>query len=118
MCIHAHTGTTRQVESLDDTATGHEVTRRLLCIDAELHCMPKREDLTVCQQAVSAGNPYLLFDQIHAGDHLAHWVLHLDARIHLHEVEVPFRICQELQSSCASVTQPVSYTHLTLPTKR
>src|SRR5680860_1464331 len=99
MCIHAHTGTTRQVESLDDTATGHEVTRRLLCIDAELHCMTTREDLTVCQQAVSAGNPYLLFDQIHAGDHLAHWVLHLDAHIHSDDLEVRYRSRRERQSS-------------------
>src|SRR5580704_1806682 len=41
----------------------------------------------------------LALDQVHVGDHLRDWVLHLYARIHLNEVESPVLVHQKLDRS-------------------
>ena len=48
------------------------------------------------RQRLAGRDADLLLDQVDAGDHLGHRVLDLDARVHLHEVEAPVAVEQEL----------------------
>ena len=45
-------------------------------------------------QPISSGNADLRLHQIHAGNHFSHRVLHLNAGIHLNEIEIPGLIHQ------------------------
>ena len=47
----------------------------------------------------------LPLDQIDAGNHFSDWVLHLDTRVDLGEVETLFAIDQKLECSGSSVFQ-------------
>ena len=56
---------------------------------------------------LARGDGDLLGDEVDAGDHLGHRMLHLDARIHLEEVELVARdIDQELHRARAAILQP------------
>ena len=44
-----------------------------------------------------------LLDEVDAGDRFGHRVLHLDARVHLHEVEVALLVEQELHRAGVGV---------------
>ena len=50
--------------------------------------------LLLVPQFLPHGHPDLLLDEVDGSDHLRDRVLHLDARIHFHEVE-PTRLVQE-----------------------
>ena len=56
------------------------------------HSMAHAAQRDVAPDAHSSGfagrHPQLLLDDVDAGDHLGHGVLHLDAGVHLHEVEL------------------------------
>ena len=68
----------------------------------------------------AGGNADLLLHDVDASDHLGDRVLHLQPRIHFHEVEAPAGIHQELERSgvggwtarAASTTTPTSAAHL------
>ena len=59
----------------------------------------------LCKAQRKAGcDAHLLFDQIHAGNQLRYTMLHLNARVHFHEIEM-LSICvqQELYRTGAYV---------------
>src|SRR2546422_1025205 len=59
--------------------------------------MPLEEDaLLRAPQVLARRQPDLLLDQIQAGDALGHRMLHLDAGVHLHEVEVAALVEEKL----------------------
>ena len=58
--------------------------------------------LLLVAQNLALGRPDLFLDQVDARDHLGDGVLHLDAGVHLHEVE-PGRLPQELDGANTDV---------------
>ena len=68
---------------------GPKILRRVLGVDAALDGAAARpRDLLAQAQRPALGDGDLLGDEIHAGHRLGHRVLHLDARIHLQEIEL------------------------------
>ncbi len=79
---------------------GPEALLRILGVDAHLYGVPPHLHLLLLEpKLLPHGDPELGLNQVNAGDHLGHGVLHLDAGVHLYEVEVPLLIHQELQSA-------------------
>ena len=66
-------------------------------------CPRKLDVLLRDRQLLARGDADLLLDQVAARDHLAHRVLDLDPRVHLHEGEVPVVVEQELHGAGARV---------------
>ena len=54
-------------------------------------------------QGLAIGHKNLPFHQIKAGDHFGNRVLYLQARVHLHEVEVTAGVQKKLHRACAHV---------------
>ena len=66
-----------------------EVLARILGADARLDRVPARTDLVLCErQPLAGGDAQLPLDEVEAGDELGDRVLDLQARVHLHEVEL------------------------------
>ena len=77
------------MEELHLAGTGAEVPVGVLGVDPALHgAAPDRYVLLPHIQRQAGGNPKLLAHQIHPGDQLRDPVLHLDAGVHLHKVEI------------------------------
>ncbi|MNI20288.1 hypothetical protein D3C73_737620 [compost metagenome] len=55
------------------------------------------------RQRLTGSDTQLLFNQIHAGDHLGNRMLNLNTGVHFDEIELAVFI-QELESACAAVT--------------
>ncbi len=94
---------------------GHEIVVGVFGIDAAfdrpallLHLL-----LGVAQRP-AAGDADLLVDDVDAGDHLGHRVLHLQAGVHLQEVEVAVLIHQELDRPGVDVAHRLGGPHATL----
>ena len=62
-------------------------------------------------------DPDLLPDDVDPRDHLAHRMLHLDPGVHLHEIEVPSVVGQELQGARARRTAMAEQARLTISCK-
>ena len=79
----------------DRPRVGHEVLRRILCIDAELDGVAAWLG-TGERQRLTGSDAQLLLDQVDAGYGLGDRMLHLYAGVHLEEVELPILRQQEL----------------------
>ena len=87
--VHPDAGAAGDFERGDLTWRGHEVLVGVLGVDAKLHRVPDHRHVFLLQaQRFSGSDPDLLLHQVHAGEHLRHGVLYLDARVHLYEVEL------------------------------
>ena len=76
----------------------------ILGVHARLDGVPRVGDLLLPQRQGLAGrDPELPLDQIEPGDLLGHRVLHLQTRVHLHEVEMSTRLDDELHRPGAHV---------------
>src|SRR5256714_6992748 len=62
-------------------------------------------------ERLTRGDPQLLLDQVDPGDGLGDGVLHLNARVHLQEVDVAGVIAQELQRSGVRVVDGTGALH-------
>ncbi len=71
----------------DASGSGQEVPRRVLRIDPALDRVATRADVRHVEP-VAERHADLERDEVDAGDHLGHGVLHLEARVHLEEVEL------------------------------
>src|SRR5690606_41687316 len=72
---------------------------RVLRIDAALDGMAVELDVALFgPQFAAGGDPYLLLDEVGAGDHLGDRMLDLEAGVHLDEVELAVLV-QELDGS-------------------
>ena len=95
--IGTHTRTARRVIARDAPEARQEVVLGVFGVDAELDGETATLDLVLAVAQRQAGrDPDLLLDQIDTRDGLGDGVLDLDAGVHLHEVEAPVGIEQEL----------------------
>jgi hypothetical protein len=62
-------------------------------------------------QGQTGGDTDLLLDDVHAGDGLGDGVLHLHPGVHLHEVEVPVGILEELHRARVRVAHRLGGDH-------
>ena len=82
---------------------GWKLRARIFGVDAALdHVAAKRRQL-VHRQRLAGGDADLLLHEVDAGEHLRHRMLHLDAGVHLHEVERPVLVEQHLDRAGADV---------------
>jgi hypothetical protein len=95
--VHAHAGLLvvsvlqRRAQVGQAAAGRQEVVLGVLRVDAGLHSTATgvRDDVLLLQaEGLARGDAQLQLDQVQAGDHLGHGVLHLQAGVHLAEVEV------------------------------
>ena len=81
-----------------------EVACRVLGVDAALDRRARAVgDVSLIAQRLAGGDADLLLHEVDAGHHLGHRVLDLDAGVHLHEVERPVLVEQELDRAGADV---------------
>ena len=79
----------RHADAASRAGRRQEIARGVLGIEPHLDRMAACRDLFLAQrQRLAGGDAELPFDQIEAGDHLGHGMLDLEARVHLHEIEV------------------------------
>src|SRR5579862_1145364 len=83
--IDAHVGRWRRGCEMNQLSDGRKkIATRILRIDANLDGMAaERELLLLKRQWLTGGYAQLPLDQIEAGDHFGHRVLHLEASVHL-----------------------------------
>ena len=94
----------RQMQVLHYTRARHEVLLRDLCIDSALDGMPTRLHIFLREaQRLACRDTDLFNDEIGAGHHLGDAMLDLDSGVHLHEVEVPLRVHDELDGACIGI---------------
>ncbi len=62
-------------------------------------------------ERLSCGDADLLLDQIDAGHHFRHRMFHLDARVHLHEVEFLVFIQQKLDGAGIDIVHSARSVH-------
>ena len=102
--IHAHAGAARRVVAAHRAGGGAEG-RRVLGVDAALDGVALEAHVALREgQPLAGGDADLLLHQVDAGDHLGDRVLHLDARVHLHEVEGAVLV-EELQRADPAVAE-------------
>jgi hypothetical protein len=91
---------------------GQEIGVRILGADARLDRMAVHRDLLLRQrQRLARGHAQLPLDQILAGDRLGHRVLHLQPRVHLHEVKAPILFSNELDRPRTHVADRLGRRH-------
>ena len=94
--VESHTGAARRMERLDLARGRLEVARGVFRVDPHLDDVPAEWRNLEHRQRLARGNADLFLHEIDAGEHLGHWVLHLDAGVHLHEVVRPIGVEQHL----------------------
>ena len=88
----------------------------VLGVQTRFHCMTiDGQRLLVQRQLFPRGDTQLPSYEILAGNQLRHWMLHLQTRIHLHEVKIFVRIQQELDGSCVLVGHGLGCGHGGVP---
>ena len=108
MGVDPQAGPDRKRDPGDRTGTGPEVVPPVLAVDAALDRVPaQRHGVLRDPQRKALGDGDLLGHQVHPGDRLGDRVLHLDAGVHLQEVErAAPGIDEELHRAGAAVVQP------------
>ena len=83
----------------------------MFCIDATFDGMASDFDIALAEfQLFAGGHANLFLHKIHAGDHFSHRVLHLDAGIHLDEVELA-AFKQEFEGAGAAISDALAGLH-------
>jgi len=78
----------RPLGGASDQGAGGKIARRVFGVQAHLDGMAARPDVGLAQpQRLAPGNAQHFGHQINAGDHFGHRVFHLDAGVHLDEIE-------------------------------
>ena len=104
MRIDPNPRATRQMKGADGAWRRSEIPLRVLRIDATLDGMPAQKDFLVWHgERESGGSPNLLLHQIEARCHFGYGMLDLNARVHLHEVEVTVAVEQVLECARTGV---------------
>src|SRR5437870_13875435 len=90
-----HRGVNTDARSAGQIHCGDQTRRRYMRggrfgVDAALDCMSAEHDIVLVKlERLSGRNEYLFSNQIRISDELGHWMLYLDSRVHLHEIEIP-----------------------------
>src|SRR6185437_16339341 len=103
--VDANARAARRAEVRDAARARRETGQVVLGIDPALDRMTFEPHVLLADRERLAGrNAKLLLDEIDAGDHLGDRMLDLDARVHLHEVELArFLVEDELDGAGARV---------------
>src|SRR5687768_13950423 len=101
--IEAHAISSRRMERHDAPGRWLEVAIRVFRIDAALDHVSAKRRKFVYAERMSRGDADLLLHEVDAGEHLGDGVLHLDAGVHLHEVERSVLVEQHLDRAGADV---------------
>ena len=103
--FHAHVpGFRGQGEMSDASGSWQKIPVRVLGVDARLDRVAADAQVFLGdRESFARGDPKLPFDQIEAGDHFGDRVLDLKPRVHLHEMERPRAIDDELDGSRADI---------------
>src|ERR1019366_2304566 len=89
MRVHPNPRTARAMEFRDRAGGRSEIVRRIFCIDAALDRMTPDDDVALAHpDPLARGDAQLATYQIDTRHHLSHRMLDLDARVHLHEIEL------------------------------
>ena len=113
MRIYPHAGPARCVPGGDASRRRHEVVG-VFGVDTALDRMPPHLDLALGKGQLHVGRHHdLRLDDINAGDHFRHRVLHLHARVHFDEVELAVLV-QEFESARAPVADLFAGSHTAL----
>ncbi len=96
----AHASSSRRIESRNLARRRREFLR-MLGVDAAFDGVSAMHDGAVQHvlQALARGQQDLALHQVHVGDHLRDRMLHLDARVHLDEVEPAVFIHQKFDGA-------------------
>ena len=104
MAVEAHAGPPRGQPAGDFAGGRPEVLAGIFGVDAHLNRVAAELDLVLGDaDRLAASNTQLLGNQVDAGHHLGDGMLHLDAGVHLHEIEAAAAIHQELNRASAFV---------------
>src|ERR671911_835686 len=95
----------RRIIDLDQPGLGQEVAAGVLGVDPELYRVPVgREGILRDLQTLARDHLQLFGNDVDAGDHLRHGMLHLETGVHLDKVEFSVRVA-ELYGPGTLVTQ-------------
>jgi hypothetical protein len=90
---------------------GWKLRAGVLGVHAALDHVPAQRHLVGTVIGSPGGHADLLLHEVHAGEHLGDRVLHLDARVHLHEVERPVLVEEHLDRPRAHVVDGLGAAH-------
>ena len=100
MGVDPNAGATGGQVAIDASRRWAEIVFGVFSINAALDRVALQFHLLLCNgKAIALGNANLLSNQINACDHFRHGMLHLDAGVHLHEVEIAVSIHQKLHGA-------------------
>ena len=111
MRIHAHAVAARHVEYVDLSRRRLEVPHRVLGVHAALDHVPAQRRGLLLPHRHPRRDADLFLHEIHSGQHLGHGMLHLDARVHLHEEELAVRIKEHLDRAGPHVVDCLGSAH-------
>jgi hypothetical protein len=98
VAVHPDAGPPGKEQGLHLADGGPEALLRVLGVDAHLYSVAPDLNLLLLEpEPLPHGDPKLGLDQVHPRHHLRDGVLHLDAGVHLNEVEVALLVHQKLQ---------------------
>ena len=104
VAVDSHAGPARWQPAGDLAGGRAEVVAGILGVDAAFDRMADEAHVLLAhREGFAAGDAQLLSDQVDAGHHLGDRVFHLDAGVHLHEVEAAAAVHQELHRAGALV---------------
>src|SRR5205085_7382786 len=106
--VYAHAGAARNVCGCNQTGRRH-AGQRVFRVDATLDGVPGEDDiLLLVGQLLALSHANLIAHDVGDCDHLRHRMLDLYARVHLHEVEPPILVEQELNRARVRVTDALA----------
>ena len=99
-CVHADADVARQIQAGDASGRGRERVR-ILGIDAALDGVAANVDRLRdhLRERMPGRDQNLALHQIDAGDRFRNRMLHLNARVHLDEIEIAFFVHQEFDGA-------------------
>ena len=111
--VQAHVrGRFGQAQGVEPARAGQEVLRRVLGVQAHFNGVAVAAHLVLAQgQRLACGDAQLPFHQVQAGHQFGHRVLHLQAGVDFHEVEIAVRADDELHRAGVDVVNGVRGLH-------
>lgn len=108
--VKAHAEARRRAVGLENAEIGGEIVGGIFRSNPALQGISPHLDGSLVGnidfrvgQGLAFGHQDLGLHQVAAGDHFSDGVFHLDARVHLDEIEVSLLVQQELHRSCIPV---------------
>src|SRR3989344_545421 len=111
-CVGTHARAARRVIARDASIARQEIVFRVLGVDAELDGVTAPAHVFLPEgNGLALGDAYLFLNDILAGDLFRYGVLDLQARVHLHEIELAVLVEQEFDGAGVLVIDTAGRTH-------